>query len=152
VLATVLAAVADAAGPEVSSTCSTFVSVKSSLDGVILAGGSDAISEVGGVFGISVESVTNGGSNPSIPVSVGFDGAAIEGSTGASWLGAARGVFGGAGAGAGLANMLAQLRVPSGFEVVFEASSGCLAAAAEGEVASAAETCSQEESRGVESV
>lgn len=84
VLATVLAAVADAAGPEVSSTCSTFVSVNSSFDGVMLAGGPEIRSEVGGVFGISDVSVTKGGGRPGIPIAAGFEGAAIDGSSGAS--------------------------------------------------------------------
>ena len=86
VLATVLAAVADGCGPDVSRTCSRFVSVNSSFEGVMLAGGSDtAKSDVGGVFGISeVSFIAIGGGSPGILVSSGTDVAVIGGSTGAS--------------------------------------------------------------------
>ena len=86
VLATVLASVPDGGGPEVSRTCSRFVSVNSSLEGVILAGGSEAAkSDVGGVFGISVVPFTaTGGGSPGMVMSSGIDVAVIGGSTGAS--------------------------------------------------------------------
>ena len=143
-LATVLAAVADGGGPEASRTCSRFVSVNSSFEGVILAGGSEAgKSDVGGVFGISEDSfnVTGGGS-PGILVSSGIDVAVIGGSIGASWLGTARGTLGLTGAGAGLLNMLAQLRIPSGFEGGLTSSTG-------GACATSAEMFSQDDSIGV---
>lgn len=83
----------------------------------MLAGSEDTKSDVGGVLGTSAVSSTGGGGSPSICGSVGMDGAGTGGSAGASLMGAARGAFAGAGAGAGLLNMLAQLRVPSGFEL-----------------------------------
>ena len=84
----------------------------------MLAGGSkDAGSEVGGVSRASEASLTGtGGGNPTISVSAGIVVAAIGGSTGASWLGTVWGALTGAGGGGGLLKMLAQLRVPSGFE------------------------------------
>lgn len=144
VLATVLAAVADGGGLEVSGTCSTFVSVNSSFEGVILAAGSeDARSDIGGVFGSSKVSFTaTGGGSPGILVSSGIDVAVIGDSAGASWLGIARGAFCGAGAGAGLLNMLAQLRVPSGFEGGLTSSTG-------GGCATSADMFSQDDSIGV---
>ncbi len=144
VLATVLAAVADGGGPEASRTCSRFVSVNSSFEGVILAGGSEAAkSDVGGVFGISEDSFNvTGGGNPGIIVPSGIDVAVTGGSIGASWLGTARGTLGLAGAGAGLLNMLAQLRIPSGFE-------GGLTSSAGGACATSAEMFSQDDSIGV---
>lgn len=131
VLATVLAAVADGGGLDSSRTSSRFVSVNSSLEGVILAAGSEgAKSDIGGVFGISELSfTTTGGGSPGILVSSGIDAAVIGGSMGASWLGIARGALCGAGAGAGLLNMLAQLRVPSGFEGGLTSSTGGASAA-----------------------
>lgn len=122
-LATVLAAVAEGAGPDVSRTCSTFVSVNSSLEGVMWGAGSiGARSDVGGVRGISeVSMAAGGGGSPPTSLHSGSDVAATDGSTGASWLGAALGAFG-AGAGVGLLKMLAQLRVPSGFEPGFGSS------------------------------
>ena len=85
VLATVLAAVAESGGPDISSTCSRFVSVNSSFDGVIFAGGSvDVTSEAGGVFGISEVSSIGGGGRPTMSVAAGIDVAATGGSTGAS--------------------------------------------------------------------
>ena len=143
VLATVLAAVAEGGGPESSRTCSRLVSVNSSLEGVMLAAGSDAArSEVGGVLGISEVSFTGiGGGSPGITFSSGIDVAVIGDSTGASWLGAARGALG-AGAGAGLLNMLAQLRVPSGFEGGLTSSTG-------GACVTSAEMFSQDDSIGV---
>ena len=86
VLAIVLAAVADGGGPEASRTCSRFVSVNSSFEGVILAGGSElAMSDVGGVFGISEVSFTaTGGGSPGILVSSEIDVAVVGGSTEAS--------------------------------------------------------------------
>ena len=145
VLATVLAAVADSGGPEASRTCSRLVSVNSSFEGVILAGGSEvAMSDIGGVFGISEVSFTaTGGGSPGILVSSEIDVAVIGGSTGASWLGTARGALGGAGIGAGLLNMLAQLRVPSGFE------GGLTSSIGGGERATSAEMFSQDDSIGV---
>ena len=84
-LATVLAAVAGGGGPETSSTCSRFVSVNSSFDGVMFAGGSAEVkSEPGGVFGISELSLTGGGGSPTISVPVGIDVTVTGGSTGAS--------------------------------------------------------------------
>ncbi len=144
VLATVLAAVADGGGPESSRTCSKFVSVNSSFEGVILAAGSEvAKSATGGVFGTSDVSFTaTGGGSPGILVSSGTDVTAIVGSTGASWLGIARGAFCGGRAGAGLLNMLAQLRVPSGFE-------GGLASSTGGGWAASADIFSQDDSIGV---
>ena len=144
VLATVLAAVADGGGPEVSRTCSRFVSVNSSFEGVILAGGSEAVkSDIGGVLGISEVSFSpTGGGSPGILVSSGIDVAVIGGSLGASWLGTARGTLGLAGAGAGLLNMLAQLRIPSGFEGGLSSSTG-------GACATSVEMFSQEDSIGV---
>ena len=142
VLATVLAAVADGGGLEISGTCSTLVSVSSSFEGVMLAAGSDvAKSDIGGVFGSSDVSITGGGS-PGILVSSGIDVAVIGGSTGASWLGIARAAFCGTGAGVGLLNMLAQLRVPSGFE-------GGLTSSIGGGCATSADIFSQDESIGV---
>ena len=144
VLATVLAAVADGGGPESSRTCSKFVSVSSSFEGVILAAGSEvAISDIGGVFGTSEVSFTaTGGGSPCKFVSSGIDVAVIVGSTGASWLGIVRGAFCGTEAGAGLLNMLAQLRVPSGFEGGLTSSGGDGCAAS-------ADMFSQDESIGV---
>ena len=85
VLATVLAAVARGGGPDTSSTCSRFVSVNSSFDGVMFAVGSAEVkSETGGVFGISELSLTGGGGSPTISVAVGIDVAGTGGSTGAS--------------------------------------------------------------------
>lgn len=76
-------------------------------------------SEMGGVFGISEVGLTlnGGGPRPRSPLSFGFNMLPIEGSSSASWINAVRGTFGGAGAGLGLASILAQLRVPSGFEL-----------------------------------
>lgn len=144
VLATVLAAVADGGGPEASRTCSRFVSVNSSFEGVILAGGSEAAkSDVGGVFGISEVSFTaTGGGSPDILASSGIDVAVIGGSVGASWLGIARDALGLVGAVAGLLNMLAQLRIPSGFE-------GGLISSTGGACATSAEMFSQDDSMGV---
>jgi hypothetical protein len=85
VLATVLAAVAVRGGPDVSSTCSRFVSVNSSFDGVMFAGGSETtISEAGGVLGISGVSFIGGGGRPTMSVAAGIDGAATDVSIGAS--------------------------------------------------------------------
>ena len=144
VLATVLAAVADGGGLESSRTCSKFVSVNSSFEGVILAAGSEvARSDIGGVFGISeVSFSTTGGGSPGMLVSSGIDVAVTGGSAGASWLGMARGAFCGTGAGAGLLNMLAQLRVPSGFEAGLTSSTG-------GGWAASADIFSQDDSNGV---
>ena len=143
VLATVLAAVADGGGLEISGTCSTLVSVNSSFEGVMLAAGSVvAISDIGGVFGSSDVSFTStGGGSPGILVSSGIVVAVIGGSTGASWLGIARAAFRGAGAGTGLLNMLAQLRVPSGFE-------GGLTSSIGGGCATSADIFSQDDSIG----
>ncbi len=147
-LSTVLAAVAAGAGAETSRTCSRFVSVKSSLEGVILAACAEvAKSEVGGVLGTSDDSLIGGAGSPGISVSVGIDVAVVSGSSGDSWLSAVRGAFGGAGAGAGLLNMLAQLRVPSGFELGFGAAFG--SSTADAGTASPAVMFSQEDSRGV---
>lgn len=66
----------------------------------------------------------------------GMDVAVIGGSIGASWLGTARGALG---TGAGLLNMLAQLRAPSGFE-------GCLTSSVGGGCAISADMFSQGES------
>lgn len=126
VLAIVLAAVAAGAGAETSRTCSRFVSVKSSLEGVMFAACSElAKSEAGGVDGTSADSLIGGGS-PGISGSVGSDVAATGGSTGGSWLGTVRFALGGA----GLLNMLAQLLVPSGFELGFGAAFGSSAVTA----------------------
>ena len=143
-LAIVLAAVADGGGPEVSRTCSRFVSVNSSFEGVILAGGSEvARSDVGGVIGISEVSFTaTGGGSPGKLESSGIDVPVIGGSLGASWFGTARGALGLAGGGAGLLNMLAQLRKPSGFEDGLASSTG-------GACATSAEMFSQDDSIGV---
>ena len=85
VLATVLAAVARGGGPETSSTCSRFVSVNSSFDGVMFAVGSAEVkSEPGGVFDISELSLTGGGGSPTISVAVGIGVAVTDGSTAAS--------------------------------------------------------------------
>ena len=72
-LAAVLAAVRDATGPELSGTFSRFVSVRSSFEGVMLAACSvDAISAVGGVFGVSEDSTFGtGGGKPCITPSKG---------------------------------------------------------------------------------
>ena len=144
VLANVLAAVADGGGLEVSGTCSTFVSVNSSFDGVMLTACSEATkSEIGGVFGSSDASfMATGGGSPGMLVSSGANVAVIGGSTGASWLGIARGALCGAGVGAGLLNMLAQLRVPSGFEGGLTSSTG-------GGCATSADIFSQDDSSGV---
>ena len=144
VLATVLAAVADGGGPEASRTCSRFVSVNSSFEGVILAGGSEAAkSDVGGVLGISEVSFTaTGGGSPGILEFSGTDVAVIGDSTGASWLGTARGALVLAGGGAGLLNILAQLRTPSGFEGGLTSSTGDACA-------TSAEMFSQDDSIGV---
>lgn len=144
VLANVLAAVADGGGLEVSGTCSTFVSVNSSFDGVMLTAGAEAAkSDIGGVFGSSDASfMATGGGSPGMLVSSGANVAVIGGSTRGSWLGVARGAFCGAGAGAGLLNMLAQLRVPSGFEGGLTSSTG-------GACATSADIFSQDDSSGV---
>lgn len=94
-------------------------------------------------MGISKTSFIGGGGRPTISGSLGIIGASIEGSMGASWLGAERGTLGGAGAGLGLLNMLAQLRVPSGFEL------GCACSFGGERVASAEEMFSHPESKGV---
>lgn len=112
----------------------------------MFAGGSEiVISDVGGVLGISKFSVIGGGGRPIMSVSAGIDVAAIEGSMGASWLGVKRATLGGAGVGLGLLNMLAQLRVPSGFEL------GCASSFGGDRAASATEISSHPGSKGVSS-
>lgn len=89
-LAIVLATVALGAGPEVSRTCSRFVSVNSSFDGVMLAAGSSNASGGGGVFGISAEDSTgNSGDKPVTSASIELGGGAMESSTEASCVGGA---------------------------------------------------------------
>ena len=86
VLATVLAAVALAGGPEISKTCSKFVSVSSSLDGVISVGGSKNVSGIGGVPGISgpVTSACIRGGNAAMSTSGTTGAGAMDASTIAS--------------------------------------------------------------------
>lgn len=126
-VATVLAAVAVGGGCEVSKTCSKFVSVSSSFDGVILVAGSDDGSPgEPGVTGRSMvgSSKGTGGGRPGSSIGSFSISEAIEGSATGSCTGGAGAAFGRAGAGTGLANNVAQLRVPSGFELAFCASVG----------------------------
>lgn len=111
----------------------------------MLAGGSEpAMSEAGGVVRISELSLIGGGGRPTMSVSASIDAAATEGSMGASWLGAERGVLG-ADVGLGLMNMLAQLRVPSGFELAC----GCACSFGGDRAASVAEMFSHPDSKDV---
>ena len=105
-----------------------------------MAGSEGGRSGSGGVLGTSMLSMAGGGGRPGISVPGGIDVAGTDGCTGSSWLGAARGAFG-AGGGAGLLNILAQLRVPSGFELGFGSSGGAWAASGV--------IFSQDDSRGV---
>jgi len=127
VLATVLAAVAVGGGPDSSRTCSRFVSVSSSFEGVILVAGSDEGSPgEAGVTGRSRvgSSKKAGGGRTGSSVGSCSTSAALGGSTAGSCTGGAAETLGRTGAGTGLANNVAQLRVPSGIELAFCASAG----------------------------
>lgn len=71
-LATVLAAVVEFGGPDVSKTCSKLVSVSLSFGGVMSAGGSEgSMPGEGGVFGTSGSATSKGigGGSPGRAVS-----------------------------------------------------------------------------------
>lgn len=83
-----------------------------------MAGSEDTMLGDGGVFGMLglMVSTCNGGGNAGISVSSVLEGNAAGCSGGASSVISLDGFFV-TGAGAGLLNMLAQLRVPSGFRL-----------------------------------
>lgn len=133
-LATVLAAVPELGGPDVSKTCSKFVSVNSSFGGVSSAACSDdTILGDGGVLGTLgfMFSTGGGGGSPGISSSsaleVGTDGC----SEAASSEGASLDDFLETSGGAGLLNILAHVRVPSGFRLGFVGSEAAVGATSE---------------------
>ena len=147
VLATVLAAVAEFGGPDVSKTCSRLVSVKSSFGGVnSTAGSDDTMLGEGGVFGTSefIASAGIGGGRAGMSGSLSAESAGC--SAGAFSTGASLDGFLATGAGVGRLNMLAQLLVPSGLKLGFGGSGEIVGAA------SAALMFSQDESKPVPSV
>lgn len=148
-LATVLAAVPELGGPEVSRTCSKFVSVSSSFGGVNSAACSDdTILGDGGVFGTSglMFSTGSGGGSPGMSSSSALDVGIGGCSEAASSMGASLDdVFETSGA-TGLLNILAQVRVPSGFKLGFAGSGATVGAT------SAALMFSQDESNAALSV
>jgi len=143
----VLAAVATGAGSETSGSCSRFVSVNLSLEGVISRAGSEGvIAEVGGVLTVSgpASSIGTGGGSPGMSSATKSCCWSWKASAaGSSPRSEGWGAFFGIGAGAGLLKILAQLRVPSGFRLGLGGSSAGV------EVASATVTFSHDASRGV---
>ena len=125
--------------------------MSASLDGVSSRAGSDEGAPVddGGDAGVSTAGsvATNGGGKPgssssSITTGSAFgviSGSAMGSSTGKAGAGAA---FGRATGGSGFLNMLAQLRVPSGFEL------GLAGSAITGRISSPGATISHEEASG----
>lgn len=142
-----LAAVATGAGSETSGSCSRFVSVNLSFDGVISRAGSEGVmAEAGGVLAVSgpASSIGTGGGSPGMssatnPSCSSWKASAAGSSPGVDGWGA----FFGTGAGVGLLKILAQLRVPSGFRL------GLGGSGAGVEIASATVTFSHDVSRGV---
>lgn len=138
-----LATVSDIMGFDTSCTCSRFVSVSSSLEGVMFTTGSDGPTLGDGAALTGAGARLSGADAPISSVST---GGRAGGNSGADFLGAAAGgalalTGTGFGLGAGL-SMLAQLLVPSGFRAVFGVS------ATEGGAASAGVTISQDAASG----